>query len=144
METKEKVIVKCKPHWLSMILPVVLGVLALIGAFSYLFRAKFADAAICLVITAIFLLVAFILSKSTSLVMTETAVIGRIGIIKTKKLASPISKIQDVSVSNGLLGKIFRYSTVRISTAGSSGAEYVFKRVTNGDEIQKEFLSRCK
>lgn len=144
MKVKEQSVVTCKPHWISMVPVGFFAIMFFFGGFSYLFDGMFNDFLISLTIAAVLIVVMFIQSKSSSLVLTESAVVGKVGIIRTKKLASPISKIQDISVSSGLLGKLFRYSTVVVSTAGSSGAEYVFKRVTNGNELQEEFLTRAK
>lgn len=144
MKVKEQPVVICKPHWISEVPAGFFALVFFIGGVGYLFDGMFNDFLISLTIAAVLVVVMLIQSKSSSLVLTETAVVGKVGIIRTKKLASPISKIQDISVSSGLLGKIFRYSTVVVSTAGSGGAEYVFKRVTKGEQLQEEFLARTK
>lgn len=144
MNVKEKTVVNCKNHWLCLVFPCAIGVFFLLGFIGGLLNGDASTAVFSLVITAICALWAFVRYKINSLVMTETAIIGRIGLIRTTKLVSPISKVQDVSVSSGLFGKIFGYSTVTISTAGSNGSEYVFKKVVNGDALQREFVNRAQ
>ena len=57
---------------------------------------------------------------SNKIVLYEGHIEGKVGLIKTKKLNSPLDKVQSVSVSNGLFGKIFGYGTITITTAASS------------------------
>lgn len=144
MKEKDTVVVKCKCHWICLILPCVLCLLFVLSALGHLIGADYSSALSMLIVACVFALWACVRYFRSSLVLTETAVIGRIGIIKTRKLTSPISKIQDVSISNGLWGKLFRYHTVTISTAGSGITEYVFAKVTNGNKFQREFLARTK
>lgn len=143
MDTKEKIIEKCKPHWITYIIPALICALFLIMAMGYLFQLKTGDFVACLIIAAIFAFITYIKSLS-SLELSENYVVGKIGFIKTKKLASPIGKVQDVSVSSGLFGKIFGYSTICVSTAGSHGAEYTFKKMKNGEVFQAKFLELLK
>ncbi|GEM_PF-2251764 len=56
---------------------------------------------------------------SNKIVLYEGHIEGKTGLIKTKKLNSPLDKVQSVSVSSGLFGKIFGYGTISITTAGS-------------------------
>lgn len=144
MRKHEKILVECKTHWMRSIVPILLLLLSLFGAVSFLISGQFTDFGIMLVPVLICALVILIQQKTSYLRMTETAIIGKVGLIWTKKMASPISKINDVSVHSGLLGKIFGYSTVHISTAGSVGAEYIFKYVRGGKAFQQEFLSKIR
>lgn len=144
MKTTEKVVVECKTHWIKTIIPAIFTIIFLISTLNYLFSGMFGDFFIMLILTAICAGIILIELKANYLRMTETAIIGRVGFIRTRKMASPISKVQDVGVDSGLLGKILGYSTVHISTAGSSGSEYVFKCVKNGKKLQNAFLERSK
>lgn len=57
---------------------------------------------------------------STELGVTNKRMIGKRGLIHTQALDSPLNKINNVSVSSGLFGKLTRYGRVRVAT--SSGA----------------------
>lgn len=72
--------------------------------------------------------------------LNGTTVTGHNGIIRSRKLVSPVSKVQDISISNGLLGKIFHYHTIVVSTAGSSGAEYIYKYMAHAEQLQAAFV----
>lgn len=144
METKENVVVACKLHWTGWVLHAIIGALFLINAFRYLFTGYWSTFAFYMILALGFGGYAYLSTLTTTLSLTETSVVGKTGIIKSKKLASPMSKVQDVGVSNGLFGKIFGYSTVTVSTAGSGYTEYVFTHVVNGEQFQSEFLTRSK
>lgn len=144
MKARERVVVECKTHWMRSLIPILFFVIFFCGTVNDLISGNFTDFGIMLVPALFCALVILIQQKTSYLRMTETAVIGKVGFIRTKKMASPISKINDISVHNGLLGKIFGYSTVHISTAGSLGSEYIFKYVKGGKAFQREFLNRIQ
>lgn len=143
MDMQEKTIVKCTPHWFSFAVPGAFCIFFLIISLNFLVSAEIGPFILSLIIAGAFVL-AVLGRKTSSLILTDNAVIGKVGIIKTKKLTSPLSKVQDVSVSSGFLGKIFKYSTVCVSTAGSSGNEYEFKHMKNGELFQSKFLELSK
>lgn len=144
MKTREKVVVECKTHWMRSVIPILLLLFSLWGAVSFLFSGQFTDFGIMMVPVFVCALVILIQQKTSYLRMTETAIIGKVGFIRTQKMTSPISKVNDISIRSGLLGKIFGYSTVHISTAGSLGSEYIFKYVKGGKAFQQEFLSKIQ
>ncbi|MCD7917427.1 MAG: PH domain-containing protein [Clostridiales bacterium] len=72
--------------------------------------------------------------------LNGTSITGHDGIIKSRKLVSPVNKVQDIGISNGLFGKIFHYHTIVISTAGSNGAEYKYPHMANAEELQAAFV----
>lgn len=142
MKKHENVLVECKTHWMRSLFPFLGLLIFLAGAIDCLLSGNFTDFSIALLPILLFASILLVQQKSCYLRMTETAIIGKTGLIRTNKMASPISKINDVSVYSGLLGKIFGYSTICISTAGSIGSEYVFKYMRNGSALQQEFLKK--
>lgn len=76
---------------------------------------------------------------SNSLAITDKKVFGRVGLIKTVEMNSPIHQIQNVSVSNGLLGKLFKYGTIVITT--TTGV-YNFKYIKNPDSFKNEVMAQ--
>ena len=64
--------------------------------------------------------------RSMELGFTNKKVIGKYGVISTKRLDTPLNKVDNVSVEQGLGGKIFGYGTVVVSSASNKfGFEYV-------------------
>ena len=56
---------------------------------------------------------------TTKLYITNKRVSGKVGLIRTNELDSPLNKINGVQVKQGLFGKIFNYGTVSITTAST-------------------------
>lgn len=56
---------------------------------------------------------------TTKLEITNRRIKGKIGLIKTNELDSPLNKINSVQVKQGLCGKIFNYGTIIITTSSS-------------------------
>lgn len=103
---------------------VILGVAVIfIGGFSF----------IALIIAAILIGVKILIVANTELGLTTKKVLGKTGVINTKVMDAPIGKVNSVMVEQGLIGKIFGYSKVIIST--SSGA-FKFDYIKNADDFR--------
>lgn len=63
---------------------------------------------------------------TTQLVLTNKRLYGKVGLINTKTLDTPLNKINTISISSGLGGKIFGYGTLHIT---SSSGEYLLKSI---------------
>ena len=79
-----------------------------------------------------------ILLDTTELCFTNIRVIGKTGWLNTKSLDAPINKINDVSITQGLLGKIFNYSTIVISTSSS---KYFYKYIKEADDFKDDLTN---
>ena len=77
---------------------------------------------------------------TSELAVTNKNVIGKIGLIRTASLSSPLNKVQNVGVSSGLLGKIFKYGTVSIETAGSKAVS--FGCIKNPEQFKKTLTAQ--
>ena len=60
-----------------------------------------------------------ILWGSQRITLYEGHIEGKTGVIRTKKLNSPLDKVQSISVESGFWGKIFNYGTITITSAAS-------------------------
>lgn len=138
---KAEIIVRCKNHWMVAIIPELIGVFFLILALRFLVKGQFLNALYMIIPILICAFIVFLMLVSQSIYMTKSAIIGRKGLIQTVKMVSPINQIQDISIGNGLIGKIFKYYTVTVSTAGSGGVEYVFRYVKNAPQLQQAFIA---
>lgn len=129
---KEKEIAVCRRHWSGFVVPGFFCVLFVLGAIGMLFidaaiGNRLAAMLVMLAIAAVIAGYIFISYKFTySIVLTETKLVGHKGLIRSKTLTAPLSKVQDIGLSNGLMGKIFGYHTVTISSAGTANTEFVF------------------
>ena len=72
---------------------------------------------------------------TTYIACTETMLVGRIGMLFTKTLSTPLNKVQSVGLSSDPIGKLLGYYTVTIANAGSGEAEYVFTMMHNAEDF---------
>lgn len=79
----------------------------------------------------------FISFLTSELAITNKRVVGKVGLIRTHSITSPLNKIQNVTVASGLFGKIFGYGGLKIETAGSSPV--VFYGIKKPEEFKKRF-----
>ena len=56
---------------------------------------------------------------NTNLAVTNKRVLGKIGVLSIKALDYPIEKIDNISLSAGMWGRIFRYYTLSVKNTGS-------------------------
>ena len=77
-----------------------------------------------------------------SLTVTNRRVIWKTGLFGTKERSVPLRQVQDVSVSYGLIGRLFGHGTIRIETAGGPHAEIVAKRIVGPDAIRDAILNQ--
>ncbi len=110
----ENVIMQAKVHWAKLIWP---GLISLILLGSAAANDAFF---VGLFIAAVIMGVAAIPLWTTKLVITNKRLYGKIGLIRTKTLDTPLNKVNTVSISNGLFGKLFGFGKVHVTS--SSGA----------------------
>lgn len=82
---------------------------------------------ICLPISAMLLMYAWLKIRSTEMGITSKRVIRKSGVIMRDTSEIRLNKVESVSVKQGFLGRIFGYGDVIIS--GSGGNDAVMKRV---------------
>jgi uncharacterized membrane protein YdbT with pleckstrin-like domain len=141
MKTDEQILVKCEVHWFGWSGPLVGTILFLILAVAYVMVPEATGAVIaCIVISLAFAVKALWNKYSHSLILTESRVIGKHGIIHVSKLVSPVWKVQGVIVDKSLLGRLFGYASIGIDTAGTGKIEYRYKYIKNADEFQQRFI----
>lgn len=70
---------------------------------------------------------------TTKLEITNRRIKGKVGLINTNELDSPLNKINSVQIKQGLCGKIFNYGTIIITTASSV---FKFDYVNKPDEFK--------
>lgn len=82
-------------------------------------------------------LICFIRYKTDELAVTDKRIIGKIGLIAIKTMDMPIVKIQNVSVSYNILGRILKYGAVSIF---SSSGEYTFKNIKKPEQFKNRLM----
>lgn len=144
----EQVIYECKPHWINLLIPIIFGILctfgAIIGFIGGVSRIDFEEILADFFVLFIgFLIIAipFLIIRTNKLVLTDKRIYGRTGILKVKKLSTPISKIQYVNIDKNMLGRIFGYADIKINAITGT---YIFKKQSNAEEMQSAIMNTIK
>lgn len=116
----EKIVKQAKIHW-ALLIPSILKA--------------------CIIIGIPKLIVNIIAMNTTELAVTNKKILGKIGLINTKVMDSPLNKINNVSVSSGLFGKLFHFGTVNITTASG---EYHFVGIADPDDFRATVMNEIE
>ncbi len=74
---------------------------------------------------------------TTTLWLNDKKVYGKVGLFNTTSLDAPLDKINDIIIGQKLVGKIFGYSRIIISTSSS---KYVYDFISNA-EVFRDYLN---
>lgn len=82
------------------------------------------------------LLIPFIRSRVTEMAVTNKRVILKQGLIKRKTLELRFSKIEQVSVDQGIIGRLLGYGSIKI--CGTGGSLEIFEQVADPMELRNQ------
>ncbi len=77
--------------------------------------------------------------NNIELAITNKRVVGKVGVFNTKALDAPLDKIQNVSVSQTLGGKIFNHGIVTVDTAAG---KFTFGMIKNADAFKSQLMAQ--
>ncbi len=121
LKKDEKVILITRPHWFTMVLKFILGLIG-IAAGILLIIFSIAIAGIPIVVVSAIYLAYKILERNRNIwAVTNMRVIDEEGVFSSDTKESPLDKINNVSYSQTFWGKIFGYGNVDIQTAAEVG-----------------------
>lgn len=131
----ESVVLQGTIHWARLIVPGFFALLFLIGSLG-------SDATIGGLVLAIIILAPALIPMFTEqLVITNKRLYGKSGLIKTKTLDTPLNKVNTVSVSSGLIGKVFGYGTVHVS---SSSGNYNYSAIKDPAHFRETLMAQIE
>ena len=89
----------------------------------------------------IWFIIRYIGYKNNDLILTNKRVFGKCGLISTTQMQSPLSKVDSVSFSNGLVGKLIGYGTVEIATTSS---HFKFRYIRDGQTLYNDIFNQLE
>ncbi len=131
MGKNEKLTVKAETSMLALVPTIIWAVIIAVIAFMVFIPLA--------VVSLIMVGVKFLQLKKVELALTNKKLLGKVGVINTKVMDAPLNKINTISVEQKLIGKIFGYGEVVVST--SSGA-YTFPFIKNADSFRSAVLNQ--
>jgi uncharacterized membrane protein YdbT with pleckstrin-like domain len=87
---------------------------------------------------------AYLSVKNTEFVVTTNDLYVKKGIMSRSVKKVGFDKVQNISFSQGVLGKQFGYGHIEISTAGGSGVEMRFRNIVSPKEVQQKINNQIK
>lgn len=88
-----------------------------------------------------FLIDYFVCVHFSCLCMTNKRLIGKVGFFSIREINYPISKIDNITITAGFFGTIFKYYTIQI-LSGNIRVNAKFKGITNAHEF-KNYLMKA-
>ena len=129
----EGYIAVCKKHWIVPVFRCIIGVFI----FGYLSQWK-GNALYNIVrigIPLLFIISGIVEYITNFVAVTRTKVVVHMGFIKTTDYSTPLNKIQAISISSGLFGKMLGYHKITIDHAGTGKSEYQFGYMANARDF---------
>ena len=130
----ETIILRGKIHWGRLIFPGLLALLFLISSAKTMLLGG-------LFIAVIILGIAALPMYTEQLVLTSKRLYGKTGLIKTNTLDTPLNKVNTVSVSSGLFGKIIGYGTIHIT---SSSGSYKYPGIADPNVFRQALMEQIE
>lgn len=120
LEEGEEILRQDKPVNLSMIPALVVGIpLSVIGIGLVIIAAKYFEI------------------KNTDFVITSNSLYRKKGVLSRRIKEIDFEKIQNTELRQGILGNIFGYGAIDISTAGSGETELTVRNIAEPEEFVK-------
>jgi len=131
LTSDEKVVLHLHPHWKALVRPVLVAVAAVAAVVATAIvlhdkgttrtLALYAVGALALAALAWLSFWPWLRWKTTHYVFTNERVILREGVISRDGRDIPMGRVNDVSFSHTLIGRMFGYGTLTIESAGERG-----------------------
>lgn len=129
----EEYIAVCRKHPYIIIRAVVIGLA--IFLFSLQWEGNALYNIVRIGIPLLIIVSAVIKYKTNYIAVTRTKIDVHMGFIKTTDSSTPLNKIQAISLSSGLFGKIFGYHKITIDHAGTGKSEYQFGHMSDAKDF---------
>src|SRR6266581_8932541 len=127
----EEVVYQTSLHWLVYSWPIVLGV---VGLFALLGSVGVGLA--FLLVAAVVGVAVYISVSNAEFAVTNKRAIMKVGWLNRRSLELLLTKIESISVEQGLSGKLWGYGTIVIS--GTGGSHEPFKNIAHPFEFRKQ------
>ena len=87
-----------------------------------------------LAIAILLLVIKIFKNYNTRLFITNKKLCGEVGILSKISMVAPLNKINNITVKQSLLGRVFNYGAI---TANTSSGTFLYNSITNPKEFRK-------
>lgn len=131
----EKVVYRSKLHWQVFLLPGLVAGILILGAIAAFMSGVAVAGLVLLIVAALLLLVPFLKRANSEFAVTNKRLIVKLGFFTTRTLELLHSKVETISVYQGLMGKMLGYGDIVVT--GSGGTREEFKAVASPLELRR-------
>ena len=134
--SRERVMYRSRQHLVVFIGPVLLLVIAIIPLVISRRNAMLVLASILFVAGLIWLVARAIARASAEFTVTNKRVVVKLGTIRRRAIEMLLSKVEEIAVDQGVVGRMLGYGTVVI--VGTGGSKEVFMLISNPLEFRRQ------
>lgn len=131
----ENVMYRSKLHWQVFLFPGFFAVILLLVAIGSFFSGAKGTGLIFLVLAGFLILVPFLKRANSEFAVTNKRIIVKLGFFTTRTVELLHSKVEAISVNQGLLGKMLGYGDIVVT--GTGGTREEFKAVASPLELRR-------
>jgi uncharacterized membrane protein YdbT with pleckstrin-like domain len=145
LATDEEVVKHLHPHWLTLVIPVIVF-LVTVAAGGFLLAIvpsgdmqkwiQLAIGVVGVIILIWFVLAPVLVWKTTHYVITNQRVLIRTGVLNHVGRDIPLQRINDVAFEQTLFDRIIGAGTLQVESAGETG-QTVLKNIPHSDDVQQ-------
>jgi uncharacterized membrane protein YdbT with pleckstrin-like domain len=135
----EAVIYRSKLHWQVFLFPGFLACILLLASVGLFISGAKVVGLFFLILVGLIMLAPFIKRANSEFAVTNMRIIVKLGFFTTRTLELLLSKVETISVSQGLLGKMLGYGDIVVT--GSGGTRELFKTVASPLELRRAVQS---
>jgi uncharacterized membrane protein YdbT with pleckstrin-like domain len=131
----ENVMYRSKLHWQVFLFPGFFAVILLLVAIGSFFSGAKGMGLIFLVLAGFLILVPFLKRANSEFAVTNKRIIVKLGFFTTRTVELLHSKVEAISVNQGVLGKMLGYGDIVVT--GTGGTREEFKAVASPLELRR-------
>ncbi|MBA4319047.1 MAG: hypothetical protein C0412_11670 [Flavobacterium sp.] len=142
LKENESVLFTTRPHWYFLLFPFLISIVILIASLILYADVGYPFLILLIIITGISLFLAFkYYERMLDIwVVTTLRLIDESGVFTVRVKESPLDKINNVSYSQSLLGRMLGFGDVEIQTAAEMGAT-IYKGLGSPKELNSALTS---
>ena len=131
----ENVLYRSKLHWQVFLFPGFFAVILLLASIGVFVNGAKVVGLVLLVVAGFLILVPFIKRANSEFAVTNKRIVVKLGFFTTRTVELLHSKVETISVNQGLLGKMLGYGDIVVT--GSGGTREEFKAVAAPLELRR-------
>jgi uncharacterized membrane protein YdbT with pleckstrin-like domain len=132
----ERVQYQAHLHKLIFTWPVVISLLLVVAAVVAFTSGYSAAGALLIAAACIPLIWALVIYSSSEFAVTDKRVIIKVGFVQRRTVETMLSKVENISVDQGFIGRMLDYGTITIT--GTGGTQEIFRNIACPLEFRRQ------